>query len=206
MIQENNWHLELNKIPVICSILVKNDEKTIYDCLERSTKLFDAVLVILDNSNDLSALEIDKFLRRERPAHVFVFDLTNSPDPWPDLKTENATLSKAIFKMHTLAKELASNGIWFSTNAKIKLYETARSIILSNASKWSQPDIGHNFFTVEDEKENSENFTVSLMLRSPLFISHDSAGKDPSLFLRIEENLLVTKSSTSSKTCIGSML
>jgi len=188
----------IEKYPLIATLAVGNNEDTVYQSLLRSSKIFDAVLVVLDGSTDKSMLEIDRFIRRENPKNVHIFDLTSS-DPWPQIKENYDFLdyARTQSKCLSLAKSLIKDGIWISFYADILIDENARSLILSKVKNWSNPDLNHEVFLTESivDKNNKlqHKSIVSVMpLSSKLFIGPETYKTGFSLYLVNQGNLLMT--------------
>ena len=132
-----------------------NNSWTVFACLQQAVKQFDLVLVIDDGSTDGTLLEVDRFIRRERPRNVHVFDLSWF-DPMPSLvapkregmEPTSKTQSKAKFKAHALAKQVAPSAVWTSIEADVILHDDARARIVDRVSRWDEPESDCEFFNL----------------------------------------------------------
>jgi hypothetical protein len=153
-----SWHDVSKNLPLIATVVAKNNQPSIFECLESACQACDGVLVLLDKSSDHTAQEIDKFLRRNRPKNVHIFD-TSRTDPWPNIKTES--YGKNLAKAFQLVMNLAPNSIWFFLEPTTILFEKSSQIIRESVSSWSQPQLGCNFYSsIVGEKKSISSFSL----------------------------------------------
>lgn len=199
IVKDNNssWRTEVMNLPLIATVIVEDNEDTIYDCLFSLTKVSNATLVVLDRSKDESAKEIDKFIRREKPNNFYVFDLT-SQDPWHDLKDEDAipslNKSKSQFKGLQLARNIISNGLWMSVDPKVRLSLNTRQLVYETASLWINPQIDYFFIT----SERLHSFMPVIWLKSLLFPGPESVKENPLLYMKQGNQILMLHPSSPS--------
>lgn len=151
-----NWKEFTSSVPWIATIQTCNNDWTVYACLQQACKQFDIVLVIDDGSTDKTHLEIDRFIRREKPSNLHCFDLS-SFDPWPELKAPKRewiseettkTQSKSKFKTFDLAKKIVPQGIWISIESDVIIMNNARERMVQRVSNWNDPYNDCDFFNV----------------------------------------------------------
>ena len=149
------WKEFAKSTPWIATIQTYNNDWTIYACLQQAQKQFDAILVVDDGSTDNTMLEVDRFIRREKPNNVFIFDLS-SQDPWPQLtapkregmEVVKKTQSKAKFNTFSLAKKVCPQGIWVSIESDTIIFNDAKTRMLERVSQWNDPNTDCDFFNV----------------------------------------------------------
>jgi glycosyltransferase involved in cell wall biosynthesis len=149
------WKDFCRQIPWVATVQTCNNDWTIYASLQQACKQFDAVLVIDDGSTDNTLLEVDRFIRREKPQNLHVFDLS-SIDPWPEMKAPKRegmeptekTQAKSKFKSYSLVKQLATNCMWISIESDVIIADDARSRMLSRVEKWTEPQTDCEFFNL----------------------------------------------------------
>ena len=150
-----NWSQFVDRIPWIATVQTCNNDWTVYACLQQAVKQFDFVAIIDDGSTDNTMLEIDRFIRRENPKNVQVFDLS-SFDPWPSLvapkregmEVTNKTQSKAKFKTYNLAKQLNKDAMWVSIESDVILFDDARKRMSERVKTWNDPYKDCEFFNI----------------------------------------------------------
>jgi glycosyltransferase involved in cell wall biosynthesis len=151
-----NWETFSKSTPWIATIQTYNNDWTIYACLQQACKQFEHVVIVDDGSNDKTMLEIDRFIRREKPKSLHVFDVS-SLDPWPELKAPkrewmsevtSKTQSKSKFKTYTVAKQLAPQLLWVSIESDVILSDDARLRMVDRVSKWKEPETDCEFFNL----------------------------------------------------------
>ena len=151
-----NWENFVKSTPWIATVQTCNNDWTIYACLQQACKQFEHVLIIDDGSTDKTFLEIDRFIRREKPQSLHVIDVSWF-DPWPELKAPkrewmseqtSKTQSKSKFKAHSIAKQLAPQLLWVSIESDVILADNARSRMIERVSKWNEPETDCDFFNL----------------------------------------------------------
>ena len=151
-----NWDTFVRSTPWIATVQTCNNDWTIYACLQQACKQFEHVVVVDDGSTDKTFLEIDRFIRREKPQSLHVFDVSWF-DPWPELKAPKRewmseqtvkTQSKSKFKAHSVAKQLAPQLLWVSVESDVILADNARSRMIERISRWSDPETDCEFFNL----------------------------------------------------------
>jgi len=191
----SDWSNEFMNMPLIATVLVKNNQDTVYSCLLKASKMFDAIIVVLDGSNDGSLQEIDRFIRRENVKHVHVFDLT-SQNPWPQVEVNEGYVNYARSqeKCFSLAKSLIQTGIWVSLCADVILDDNCRNIIIDRLSRWTQPEVNHEVFTASDTSKFDYNVGLIVLtwIKSSLLIGPESYKSGLSLYLRQHDKILMT--------------
>lgn len=193
--------MNLDQLPIVATLSVEDNEKTIFDCLMKVKNNVDVILVIFQNSLDTSAYEVDKFIRRERHKNTFVFDLSSN-DPWPDYKSENylSNKSKLLFKNYNLAKSLVPNGFWIDVDPEVSLYDDARLVMKQRASRWIQPDISFEFFEIDGKND----CTIPMMhLSSKIFPGPETNNLNPIMYMSNKNQLLLVKSQEFTRTKLG---
>ena len=182
MKENNKWLSELQRLPLVVTVSVGNQESTIFDCLCSVLKVANVTLVVFDNSTDASAKEIDKFIRREKPSNFYVFDLTRQ-DPWPDLKdaSPSAVLGRSQYKSLQLARSVITDGLWLSVHPNVTLHNTARQIAYETACSWKNPLVDYSFL----KTEKSSSFMPIAWLKSVLFPGPKSVSENPALYAKL---------------------
>ena len=153
------------------------------------------------NSNDSSAYEVDKFIRREKHKNTFVFDLSYN-DPWPDYKSTSliSNKSKALFKNYNLAISFVSNGFWLDVDPSVSLHDDARIIMKNKAAKWTQPDISFEFFEIDGE---NDIIMPMMHLNSKIFPGPETSKLNPVMYMSDKNQLFIVKSQDVVRTKIG---
>lgn len=150
------WNEFTRSAPWIATVQTCNNDWTVYACLQQVCKQFDHVLVIDDGSTDRTLLEVDRFIRREKPKSLHVIDASWF-DPWPDLKapkrewmaeSTTKTQSKSKFKAYTIAKQLAPQLLWVSIESDVIIFDDARIRMTDRVSKWEDPETDCDFFNL----------------------------------------------------------
>jgi glycosyltransferase involved in cell wall biosynthesis len=150
------WKEFSKSAPWVATVQTYNNDWTVYACLQQACKQFDIILVVDDGSNDKTMLEVDRFIRREKPNNLHCFDLS-SFDPWPDLKAPkrewmkevtNKTQSKSKFKAHNIAKQFCPQGLWVSLESDVIVCNDARQRMQKRISEWEDPHNDCEFFNV----------------------------------------------------------
>lgn len=151
-----NWENFVKSTPWIATVQTCNNDWTIYACLQQVCKQFENVIVVDDGSTDRTLLEVDRFIRREKPKNFQVVDVS-SFDPWPNLvapKREwqsegtSKTQSKAKFKAYTVAKQLAPQLMWVSVESDVIVMNDARVRMIERISRWKEPETDCEFFNL----------------------------------------------------------
>jgi len=194
-----DWSNAVMNLPLIATVLVKNNQDTVYSCLLKSSKLFDAIIVVLDGSNDGSLLEIDRFIRRENVKHVHIFDLS-SHNPWPQFEEndEFVNYARSQEKCFSLAKSLEQTGIWVSLCADVLLDDHSRDVIVDRVRQWAHPEFNHEIFSTNDQSvENTQldhksGLVIAAWLKSILWIGPETYKSGLSLYLRQHDKILMT--------------
>lgn len=149
------WQDFVLNSPWIATIQTCNNDWTIYACLQQACKQFENVLVIDDGSTDNTFLEIDRYIRREKPNNLHIIDVS-SIDPWPELtapkregqEITSKTQSKAKYKTYMAAKQLAPQLIWVSIESDVILANDARHRMADRICAWDNPEYDCEFFNV----------------------------------------------------------
>jgi hypothetical protein len=150
------WPQFCEKSQWVATVQTYNNDLTVYACLQQACKQFEHVLVVDDGSTDMTMQEVDRFIRREKPSSLHVFDLSRV-DPWPELKAPRRegdethltkTISKSKKKTYDIAKQLCGNLIWVSIESDVVICDDARSRMVDRISKWSDPQTDVEFFNV----------------------------------------------------------
>jgi hypothetical protein len=150
------WSQYSRSIPWVATVQTYNNDATIYACLQQVCKQFEHVLVVDDASTDCTMLEVDRFVRREKPSNIHVFNLSHI-DPWPDLRAPKRewdlestakTQSKAKYKAYQLAKQLCKDMMWVSIESDVIICDNARARMVERVSKWTEPHTDCEFFNL----------------------------------------------------------
>jgi len=195
------WKEFSKTVPWIATIETNNNDWTIYACLQQATKQFNAVLVVDNGSTDKTFLEIDRFVRREKPKNLQIFDL-NSFDVWPDLQLDRKIKSKSSFRAFSIAKKIATKGMWVSIDPSIILFDDARIKIQSHIEEWIDPFKSYNHFnsirvidpwTIQKHQEFTEdNWKItSAWLGGNLSIAPNASNQQIPQFVTVKDNFLL---------------
>jgi len=150
------WQEYVRSTPWVATVQTYNNDWTVYACLQQACKQFEHVIVVDDGSTDNTMLEIDRFVRREKPNSLHIFDLS-SMDPWPELEAPkrewdntvtNKTQSKAKFKTYSLAKQLCPQFVWVSIESDVIISDYARARMIERVSNWQDPETDCEFFNL----------------------------------------------------------
>lgn len=150
------WAQYCQHIPWVATVQTYNNDATIYACLQQACKQFEHILVVDDGSTDKTMLEVDRFIRREKPASLHVFNISHI-DPWPELKAPKRewdsevtfkTQSKAKYRAHQVAKQICKNMMWVSIESDVIICDDARSRMLQRVSSWTDPYNDAEFFNL----------------------------------------------------------
>jgi len=149
------WEEFIKATPWVVTLQTFNNDWTVYASLQQACKQFDIVLVCDDGSTDNTLLEIDRFIRREKPKNLHIFDLS-SIDPFPDMEfpkregmiPTKKTQAKSKFKAFSLAKQLVPNGIWISIESDVILSDSVRLRMHDRVKSWPDPYTDCEFFNL----------------------------------------------------------
>lgn len=191
----NKWKEQVTNIPLVTSIVVRNNEKTIFDCLQSVTKQVDLVILNLENSTDDSAKQIDNYIRRNNNHNIFVFDLTQQ-NPWPQVADENIFVikSKSYYKSLSTARSIVNDGLWVLIDPRVSISNNFRQLIYHTASKWENSDREYNSLYIE--KEN-DVFMPFMRLSSSLVPGPNSLKDVPMLYAKIGNQIGLLKPKSS---------
>lgn len=197
MTDVSSWNRDYHRLPLILSVIVGNQEDSIYESLCSTIKVAHVTIAMLDNSNDKSASEMDRFLRRQRPNNFFIFD-TTSQDPWPNYqdRSEHVIRAKSYFKSLQLAKGIVNNGIWLAIDPSLILCENAQRDIYDSAAIWKNPAVDYSILKASND---STSFVPLTWLKGSLFPGPDSFHTNQLMYAQVEGKIHALKSSYSSK-------
>ena len=186
----DNWKNYLNSTcKIFATISTKDSEKSIYRCLKSAQHQFDAIFLVDHASKDKTSYEVYKFLKREKPNNVFVFDFSHKKH-WPDLpSTDILENSKRRLNEYSILPQTKYPYIWVSIPSNVILSNNSRNIIYDDISKWKQPEINFSFY-----KTSLKNWNVSASLKQGhLFPGPDSCDhKNPCFYIKNQNSFFKT--------------
>jgi len=179
---------ELARLPIVVSLVVRNNEETVLDCLRSTSKLADITIVTLENSTDSSAEEIDKHIRRDRPNNFFVFDLTRQ-NPWPNVHnlTHEVEICKSLYKNLNLTRSIVADALWVAVDPRVLVYENARQIIYEEALVWKNTNLEHAFLKVDNL---AQSFMPFMRLKSSIFPGPETLSREKTMmYAKIKDQI-----------------
>jgi glycosyltransferase involved in cell wall biosynthesis len=154
-----NWPEYSKNLTWVCGIKSFNSGPTIYACLQAASKNFNNIIVTDDGSKDETFKEIEKFCSDYPDVNVKAFDV-DLWDPLPDQILErdhgntakshpkNKSHTKSQIKNFLTCKKYFPDGMYFSLEDDVILFEGIRERLNSRIEKWKEPRTDTEFFNL----------------------------------------------------------